>query len=75
MFLRTIRPAISLGLVGASALASWAGDATAATTVAPLVPSLALCVSPGLLFGVAFSAPMAMLLIGFIGVLVTDRSS
>lgn len=75
MLRRTIKPTCSLAVLAAVGLAAWAGDATAATTtVAPLVPSLALCVSPAVLFGVAFSAPMVMLLLGFVAVILTDRA-
>lgn len=75
MVVRSISSTCALGPLMALALAAWAGEAAAATSAAaPLVPGLALCVSPAILFGIAVSAPMAMLLLGFIAVILTDRA-
>ena len=75
MLLGTIKSILASATIGSLVLAASTAIAAAAPGMtASVVPSLALCVSPGVLFGVAFSAPMAMLLVGFVAVLVTDRA-
>lgn len=75
MLLGTLRSIFTSATLGSLVLTTSAAIAAAAPGMtATVVPSLALCVSPGVLFGVAFSAPMAMLLVGFFAVFITDRA-